>query len=111
MKTPLLLCALTAFTATGAAWWWLRPPPAMAAAIPAPPPPPGHLTTVEDKAAVFQRAFWRQAAAEDSVLHAERREWSDPTGHITHWQWFLAVEPATTPAPWAQAATSAADSE
>ena len=46
-----------------------------------------------DPAEVFQRAFWQPPGAGDHILHAERREWTDPDG-LKNWQWFLVVEPS-----------------
>ena len=46
--------------------------------------------TVTDAGKIFERAFWRQPAAEDKILHAERREWRDKDG-LQRWQWFLVV--------------------
>lgn len=47
--------------------------------------------TIVDAVEVFQRAFWKRPTADDKILHAERREWSDANG-ISNWQWFIAVE-------------------
>ncbi len=46
--------------------------------------------TVTDAVKIFEKAFWRQPAAEDKILHAERREWRDKDG-LQRWQWFLVV--------------------
>lgn len=66
------------------------PPPA-----PADPPvnqrPPSPAAVKIDPAEVFQRAFWQPPGAGDHILHAERREWTDPAG-LKKWQWFLVVE-------------------
>lgn len=51
-------------------------------------------TTITDFTEVFQRAFWKRPAADDRILHAERREWSDTAG-VKRWQWFIAVEPSS----------------
>jgi hypothetical protein len=50
--------------------------------------------TLSDATEIFKRAFWRRPTAEDKILHAERREWTDDDG-LEKWQWFLAVEPST----------------
>jgi len=50
-------------------------------------------STVTDPAAVFQKAFWKRPTSEDSILHAERREWQDKDG-LSKWQWFIAVKPS-----------------
>ena len=47
--------------------------------------------TVTDAEKIFERALWRQPAAEDKILHAERHEWSDADG-LQRWQWFLVVK-------------------
>jgi hypothetical protein len=59
-----------------------------AAANPDPP-----TTTIVDGAAVFRQAFWKRPSANDRILHAERRVWSDEDG-VEKWEWFLAVEPS-----------------
>ena len=68
------------------------PPPA-----PADPPvnqrPPSPAAVTIDPAEVFQRAFWQRPGPGDHILHAERREWTDPAG-VKNWQWFLVVEPS-----------------
>ena len=46
-----------------------------------------------DPVKIFQRAFWASPTSEDTILHAERREWSDGEG-ILKWEWFLVVEPS-----------------
>ncbi len=46
---------------------------------------------VTDGAEIFKRAFWRQPAVGDEILHAERHEWSD-AGGLLRWQWFLVVK-------------------
>ena len=50
---------------------------------------------------VFRRAFWRTPAAEDRILHAERREWADDEG-VARWDWFLEVEPSAELRNWLQ---------
>lgn len=50
-------------------------------------------TTSNDVTEVFKRAFWRRPGPNDTILHAERREWSGPDG-VDRWQWFIAVEPS-----------------
>jgi hypothetical protein len=61
-----------------------------AANLPSANPPTATLT---DPVEVFQKAFWKRPAAADTILHAERREWSDANG-LTQWQWFIAVQPS-----------------
>ena len=47
--------------------------------------------TVTDGEEIFKKAFWRQPAVGDEILHAERHEWSD-AGGLLRWQWFLVVK-------------------
>lgn len=57
-----------------------------------PSDPPDQTDLLDPKAAqVFQKAFWRAPSAEDHILHAERREWSEAEG-VTKWQWFIVVK-------------------
>jgi hypothetical protein len=50
---------------------------------------------------VFQRALWRRPAADDKILHAERREWTkESTRGVDRWQWFIAVEPGAALKKW-----------
>lgn len=42
---------------------------------------------------IFRRAFWRQPAASDRIVLADRREWSDQHRELQRWQWFLQVQP------------------
>jgi hypothetical protein len=65
-----------------------RDTPSAAAAVTWKGEPP--TLTVTDAGKIFERAFWRQPAAEDQILHAERREWRDKDG-LQRWQWFLVV--------------------
>jgi hypothetical protein len=46
-----------------------------------------------DPVKIFQRAFWTSPTSEDTILHAERREWSDADG-LEKWEWFLVVKPS-----------------
>jgi hypothetical protein len=50
-------------------------------------------STISDPTEVFQKAFWKRPTANDHILHAERREWSDAHG-VKQWQWFIAVQPS-----------------
>lgn len=54
----------------------------------------------DDAKEVFRRAFWREPAAEDRILHAERREWVSGRDGVRRWQWFLAVEPSAALSAW-----------
>ncbi len=58
------------------------------------------LALERDHAAVFQRAFWRRAAADDRILHAERRDWLDASSGVEKWQWFIAVQPSAAFREW-----------
>ncbi|GAA5117680.1 hypothetical protein JIN84_17025 [Luteolibacter yonseiensis] len=57
------------------------------------------LVTTTDPALVFQKAFWRRPAADDRILHAERREWSSQDG-VKKWQWYIAVSPGPQLLAW-----------
>lgn len=46
-----------------------------------------------DPAEVFQKAFWRRPSAEDLILGAERKEWSNEEG-VSRWYWNLTVKPS-----------------
>jgi hypothetical protein len=92
-RTPLVIGALV-FVIAGLAWI-LQPPretaiPVPAAPTPAPEPP---TKTITDGPEIFRRAFWKRATADNKILHAERREWSNSEG-LQKWQWFLVVEPS-----------------
>ncbi len=43
---------------------------------------------------IFRRAFWRRPTAADRIVHADRREWSDPDRGVQRWEWFLQVRPS-----------------
>jgi hypothetical protein len=58
------------------------------------------LTTTNDSILVFQKAFWRYPQAEDEILHAERREWSNPKEGVKKWQWFLMIRPGPELRAW-----------
>lgn len=89
----LLLIPLAGLLA-GAGWFAYRTDPSEQSH----PSPKTHASspptnTSTDSAKIFQQAFWKRPTADDKILHAERREWSDKDG-VTKWQWFLAVEPS-----------------
>src|SRR4051794_12896768 len=65
-----------------------------------PAPEEGTLQTNLDAVEVFRRAFWRDPAAADHILHAERREWVSEENGVRRWQWFIAVEPGLDLATW-----------
>jgi hypothetical protein len=48
---------------------------------------------ITDPTLVFQKAFWKRPGEQDRILQAERREWRE-NGEITHWQWFIELEPS-----------------
>ena len=61
-------------------------------ALPKPAADPPKVTQT-DPVEIFQKAFWKRPTAEDKILHAERREWSNSDG-VRKWQWFIVVEPS-----------------
>lgn len=82
----------------GAGGWWLASPDRTDGARTTCPPDTTHppdppTSTLTDSNEVFRKAFWKRPAANDKVLHAERREWADAAG-VLKWQWFIAVEPS-----------------
>ncbi len=113
-RLGLLSALLLALVGGTALWWWRdRPTPpaappsaATVAAEPAAPatldtPPAETLRIVTEPADVFQRALWRRPAADDVILHAERREvaaTADQT--VKTWAWFLAVQPGAELRAW-----------
>ncbi len=63
--------------------------------------PEGTLSTAMPPEEVFKRALWRRPAADDKILHAERREWTkDSAAGVARWQWFLAIEPGPALKAW-----------
>ena len=58
------------------------------------------LRTDTDPGEIFQRAFWRSPSADDRIVHAERREWSNDDNGVRHWEWFLEVEPGDKLVSW-----------
>jgi hypothetical protein len=54
---------------------------------------PASMVIDNDPVKIFQKAFWRSPGSNDTVLHAERREWQDEDGN-GKWQWFLVVRPS-----------------
>lgn len=61
----------------------------------------GTLAVNQEPAEVFKRALWRRPGTDDSILHAERREWTkNPADGAAHWQWFLAVKPGEALEKW-----------
>jgi len=57
------------------------------------------LATTLDSVAVFHRALWRRPQPDDTILNAQRRDWSDAEG-VTHWDWFLAISPGPQLQAW-----------
>jgi len=108
MKALLIVVTALAIGALG--YFFLAPPPQVASerlagtdAAPGKPAPLEEkltLQTNEDAAEVFRRAFWREPAAEDRILHAQRREWVSEEDGVRRWQWFLAVEPGAELSRW-----------
>lgn len=58
------------------------------------------LRITTDPGIVFQRAFWRRPGVEDKVLHAERLEWTNASGEVVKWQWFVVVESGAATQNW-----------
>jgi len=96
MKRSGLIAA--ALGLTGLAYV-LGPGKSPSPAPPAPATPPvsqplaSRAVVKVDPAEVFRRAFWQPPGTGDQILHAERREWTDPAG-LKRWEWFLVVEPS-----------------
>ena len=94
MKTLVVIAAPVVLAFIG---WRMAAPrstvilPVARSARTLPTAPPTATNT--DPAEVFQRAFWKRPAADDRILHAERREWADSKG-LQQWQWFIAVQPS-----------------
>lgn len=53
-----------------------------------------------DPELVYTKAFWRRPGADDEILHAERLEWTDRSGAVVKWQWFLVIEPSAATWTW-----------
>ena len=94
MKTLTVITVTIVVAVLG--WWLAAPsrtgvPPVISPAgiLPAAPP----TTRDYNPREVFEKAFWKRPTAEDRILNAERREWSDSKG-IQQWQWFIAVQPS-----------------
>jgi hypothetical protein len=92
MKAVIVIAAAALVAFTG---WWLASPENRSdksdethRAYKSPP-----TTTLTDSTTVFEKAFWKHPTANDKILHAERREWSDAAG-LQKWQWFIEVEPS-----------------
>lgn len=71
-----------------------------AATVPEPPTPGLRLERESEAREVFRRAFWRNPAQDDRIVHAERREWLAPADGVRHWQWFLELEPGADFTAW-----------
>ena len=75
-------------------WYWMRAHRAPHVDQPSPEGAQSGANSVQnDPVKIFQRAFWASPTDEDTILHAERREWSDGEG-VLKWEWFLVVEPS-----------------
>ena len=58
------------------------------------PVPEDGLRITTDPDVVFRRAFWAHPSADDTIISAELREWTEPdTGNIVSWQWFIHLRP------------------
>ncbi len=90
MKNVLGVMAVALCVSLGV-YLFVSKPEEPAASLPVIPDPPSF--TLKDPAAVFHKAFARHPAADDRILHAERREWSDAAG-VKKWQWFIVVDPS-----------------
>lgn len=103
---PIAFAAAAALLALGAALYWKStstpPPPAPAPVVPKLPAnaAPNSVALERDHTAVFQRAFWRRPAADDRILHAERRDSLDGSSGVEKWQWFIAVQPSPAFREW-----------
>ena len=61
----------------------------------------GTLATGWQPHEVFEKALRRRPAADDRIVHAERREWTkDAAAGISRWQWFLEIEPGAALKSW-----------
>lgn len=102
MKHPVrYFLALAALLIAVSAWFIHCHSESPLAIAPVPPPPESlALQTNTDSQEVFRRAFWREPAPNDKILHAERREWVSEENGVRVWQWFLAVEPAPELVTW-----------
>ena len=76
-------------------WRWMDPLSAVQADKPSVAIAKGDAPTKieNDPVKIFQRAFWTSPTSEDTILHAERREWSGADG-LEKWEWFLVVKPS-----------------
>lgn len=105
---PIPAFLIAGLAVVGAAGYWVRPSkPSPDAAFPAAAPAPhgspaatspaslhpGAFRARSDHEEIFRRAFWRRPAPDDTIVHAEGRQWTDPaSGDVLHWQWFIAVQ-------------------
>lgn len=105
----LLVCCFALTLLAAAAFRWMPAPAPLSlpepttATSPAPPEPPAEKVTLRTNAnavEVFRRAFWREPAADDRIVHAERREWVNDQDGVRRWQWFLAVQPSLGFSTW-----------
>jgi hypothetical protein len=98
---PLILPAAAAALAASA-WLAFRTQEAPTPLpTPAAPQHEGTMAVKANHAEVFRRAFWKRPETTDKILHAERREWTrDQKTGISHWQWFIAVEPGPSLTKW-----------
>lgn len=92
-QVPCLCLAAAAILAAGCARQKSAP------THPISPPPNGPGSTSHPPT-VFQKAFWKRPAADDRFLHAERREWTNTSGEVDRWDWFLIMEPSPATRDW-----------
>jgi hypothetical protein len=86
MKALTVMAAVAAVAFSG---WWLASPDHRDQSDLSNPSKATNITPAE----VFRKAFWKHPTANDHILHAERREWTDAHG-IQQWRWFIVVEPS-----------------
>jgi hypothetical protein len=96
MKSAVLILLAACLLALGG-WQWLpveKPPETTRTpAAEVQKLHPGTLAVQTDGVALFKKVFWRALQAEDRILHAERREWTEDAAHgVSRWQSFLCVE-------------------
>jgi hypothetical protein len=111
MRPVVLLAILPVGLAAWLLYRSLAPPAAAPVTVISPPAvhpeaPGAALQTNADAVEVFRRAFWREPAPADRILHAERREWVSETDGVRRWQWFLALEPGPELLDWLVAKNS-----
>ena len=103
MAPRVFILLVSLLTLAGGAWWIYRarvsaPGTAGQGANPPESVPskgsPNSVQLEQNKAVVFQRAFWRRPEKGDRIIAAERRDWLDETSAVQKWQWFVTVDPS-----------------